>query len=256
MSNSLPEAPAPDGIATRREVEAALRDRKAPVRFVGWNLADIDLTGLDFRQCEFVKCHGGRADFSSCDLTEVCFVSCDFNNARWRRASLASALFRDCKLTGAQIVDANTLGLTFENCLLVSALLRGLSFRRAELDDIDFQGADLTEADFRQAVLVRCNLREANVTDARFEGTDLRGADLGSLRLADAARFKGGDYLETAGGGASQWLRPQGCLKAPKPPFAEFQTETLLNRAPAGRRRRRDCVWAGLICAVLYRTPS
>ena len=40
-------------------------------------------------------------------------------------------------------------------------------------------------------MFTECVLREASVTNARFEGADLRGADLGTLRLGDASRFKG-----------------------------------------------------------------
>jgi uncharacterized protein YjbI with pentapeptide repeats len=191
MRNPLIEAPAPDELATRCEMQRALPGEGARVRFVGWSLAEADLKGLDFRECEFVRCRAAHADFSTCDLTEARFISCDLNNTHWRRAALSSALFQDCKLTGAQIVGARTLGLAFERCLLINAQLHGLSFRRAKLDNIDFQDADLCEADFREAVLTGCSLREANVTGARFEGADLRGADLGNLRLANASCFKG-----------------------------------------------------------------
>jgi uncharacterized protein YjbI with pentapeptide repeats len=34
-------------------------------------------------------------------------------------------------------------------------------------------------------------LRDANIIGARFDGADLRGADLGGLRLIDAAVFRG-----------------------------------------------------------------
>jgi fluoroquinolone resistance protein len=191
MSSTPIEALAPEGIATRHDIELACPGDGSPVRFAGWDLSATDLKGLDLRECTFVRCRAGRADFATCDLTEARFLSCDLNNTHWRRAALSSATFQDCKLTGAQIVDARTFGLTFEKCLLIDAQLHGLSFRRLSLDHIDFQGADLTATDFREAVLTGCNLRDANVTNARFEGADLRGADLGNLRLIDASRFKG-----------------------------------------------------------------
>jgi uncharacterized protein YjbI with pentapeptide repeats len=193
MSNTIIEAPLPEGVATRHDVEAALRGRRsASIRFTGWNMTEADLNGLDLQGCEFVRCRAGHANFSSSNLTQVRFLFCDFNNSKWRGTIVSSAFFQDCKLTGAQLAVANTLmSPAFERCLLINANLRGLSFRRAQLDGVDFHGADLREADFRDAVLTGCSLREANVTNARFEGADLRGADLGSLQLADASRFKG-----------------------------------------------------------------
>ena len=185
------EAPAPERIATRQDIERARPGDGTPVRFTGWNFAEADLKGLDLRECAFVRCRAGHADFSTCDLTEASFVSCDLNNTNWRRAALSSTTFQDCKLTGAQIVDARTFGLVFEASLLIDTNLHKLSFRRMPLNHLDFQGADLTETDFREALLTGCNLRDENVTNARFEGADLRGADLGNLRLIDATRFKG-----------------------------------------------------------------
>jgi uncharacterized protein YjbI with pentapeptide repeats len=193
MVDTLSDAPRPAGLAARDDVESALRDRgPAPLRFLGWNMEEADLNGLDLHGCEFARCRGGHANFSSCNLTEARFLLCDLNNSKWRGTALSGALFQDCKLTGAQMAIANRLlPPTFERDLLINANLRGFSFRRARLDGIDFQDADLCETDFRDAVLIGCSLREANVTNARFEGADLRGADLGNIQIADASRFKG-----------------------------------------------------------------
>ncbi len=193
MSDTIIETAAPEGAATRHDVEAALRGRgSASMRFMGWNMTEADLNGLDLQGCEFLRCRAGHANLSSCNFAEARFLFCDFNNSKWRGTIVSSAFFQDCKLTGAQMVVASTLmPPAFERCLLINANLRGLSFRRAQLDGVDFHGADLREADFRDAVLMGCSLREANVTNARFEGADLRGADLGGLHLADASRFKG-----------------------------------------------------------------
>jgi len=102
MSNTIIEAPAPKGAATRHDVEAALRGRgSASLRFTGWNMTEADLSGLDFHGCEFVRCRAGHANFSSSNLTEVRFLFCDFNNSKWRGTIVSSAFFQDCKLTGA-----------------------------------------------------------------------------------------------------------------------------------------------------------
>ena len=193
MGDTIIEAPAPEGVAMRQDVESALRGRgSASMRFMGWNMTEADLNGLDFMAANSCAAALGHANFSSCNFTEARFLFCDFNNTKWRGTIVSSALFQDCELTGAQMAVANTLmSPAFERCLLINANLRGLSFRRGQLDGVDFQGADLRDADFRDAVLTGCSLREANVTNARFEGADLRGADLGSLQLADASRFKG-----------------------------------------------------------------
>jgi fluoroquinolone resistance protein len=54
-----------------------------------------------------------------------------------------------------------------------------------------FSEADLSGCDFREAVFAGGSLRNAHLKLARFEGADLREVDLGGLRLANAALFKG-----------------------------------------------------------------
>src|SRR6266540_3314185 len=96
---SLSEPPPPAGVADRAAVEAAVA--QGPARFTGWSLAGADLRELDLHGCEFVKCRGALADFSSADLTESRFQDCDLNNSKWRGARLPAASFTGCKLTGA-----------------------------------------------------------------------------------------------------------------------------------------------------------
>ncbi len=79
----------------------------------------------------------------------------------------------------------------FSEVLLINAKLPGFSFRKDVVRKVDLSGADLTKCDFRATVFEECSLREATLTGCRFEASDLRGADLGGLRLEDAARFRG-----------------------------------------------------------------
>lgn len=108
-----------------------------------------------------------------------------------RRAILTSTRFVDCKLTGADFTEARAMDIHFEEVLLVSAKLPGFSFRKETLRRVDFSGADLRKGDFRMTVFEECSLREAMVAGSRFDGSDMRGADLGGLRLVDAALFRG-----------------------------------------------------------------
>ena len=86
MSDTIIETAAPEGAATRHDVEAALRGRgSASMRFMGWNMTEADLNGLDLQGCEFVRCRAGHANFSSCNFTEARFLFCDFNNYQMAR---------------------------------------------------------------------------------------------------------------------------------------------------------------------------
>jgi len=171
----------------------------------GVDLARLDLHGLVFERCamrntdlqsaildgcRFVACRGPFARFVGADLTDATFSDCDFNNAIFRRARMGSTSFRGCRLTGADLIDVRSVDLGFEETTLAYAKLPGRSFRGRRLKGVDFTQADLSVCDFREATFENCSLREANLTESRFAGADLRGADIGGLRLSDAARFK------------------------------------------------------------------
>ncbi|HEY3697566.1 pentapeptide repeat-containing protein [Phenylobacterium sp.] len=210
MSEEAPARIVADQALARADV-AALAREPGPVHLAGVGLEETDLSGLvmagwTFERCQlrhtrlvdarlegsrWIACRAGFADFSGADLAESEFRSGDFNNASFRRCALAGASFVGGKLTGADFSDVRALGAAFEEVLLVAAKLPGFSFRKAHLKKLDFSQADLRRADFRDAILEDTSLRGANLVDARFQGADLRGADLGGLRLVDAAPFRG-----------------------------------------------------------------
>jgi uncharacterized protein YjbI with pentapeptide repeats len=75
MNDAIIEAAAPEGAATRHDVEAALRGPgSASMRFMGWNITEADLNGLDLQGCESVCRRAGHANFSSGNLTEIRFL--------------------------------------------------------------------------------------------------------------------------------------------------------------------------------------
>ena len=162
----------------------------------GWffercTLRRTDLTKARLERTSWQSCRGPFASFFSADLTDATFRSCDFNNANLRHARMTSARFTGCKLTGADLADARLIDTTFEETLLAGAKLAALSFRRQHLQRVDFAQADLRKVDFRDTVFEGCSLRDAMLAGARFDKADLRGADLGGLRLVDAALFRG-----------------------------------------------------------------
>ena len=155
----------------------------------GWffercTLRRTDLTKARLERTSWQSCRAPFACFFSADLTDATFRSCDFNNANLRHARMTSARFTGCKLTGADLTDVRMIDTTFEETLLAGAKLAALSFRRQHVQRVDFAQADLRKAE-------GCSLRDAMLAGARFDKADLRGADLGGLRLVDAALFRG-----------------------------------------------------------------
>ncbi|MEX5686722.1 pentapeptide repeat-containing protein [Pseudomonas silesiensis] len=199
------------GLLGREDVQAAIDHHGLPLRFIGVDFTDADLSRLVLDHCEFQRCtllrtqflgarlegtqwkgcRGAYGIFEAAHLLEASFSNCDLNNTRWQRAKLAQVVFNGCKLTGANFSHCSSLGLSFNETRLNSAFLPGMSFARSTLNNLDFSEADLSDADFRKAEFVDCSLAHARINGATFAGADLRGADLSGFRLNDAKLFKG-----------------------------------------------------------------
>ncbi|HEX7871324.1 MAG TPA: pentapeptide repeat-containing protein [Sphingobium sp.] len=159
-----------------------------------WERCDVrrvDFTGARLGETIWRSCRGAFATFLGTDLAEAQFFGCDLNNSVFRRSILSTASFEGCKLTGADLSEAKAFDVRFQETLMINAKLPAWSFRKQTLKRVDFGQADLRKCDFRDVVFEACSLRDAHMTGCKFDHADLRGADLGGLRLIDAALFRG-----------------------------------------------------------------
>ena len=121
---------------------AGMEDFLAGVSFFSADLANQDLSGLDFTDAVLRHSRFEYANLSNANMTRIIFSG--FPNSAG--------------------------GPTMENANLTGAIMTGAKLYRAELSGADMTNANLTDADLRET-----DLRGANLTGAILKGADLTG---------------------------------------------------------------------------------
>jgi uncharacterized protein YjbI with pentapeptide repeats len=156
----------------REEIETVLRvigrrrfewDEESGTR--SWNLANLDLRGMDLRggNCAHVSFTGTQ--FSESKLTK----------GRFNDSDLSDCAFDQADLTQAVLNGANLRRSSFSNAILFGAKLRRADLSGATLMGASFWASDLTESNFTGATLVGSSLLHAALNRASFQGADLTG---------------------------------------------------------------------------------
>jgi uncharacterized protein YjbI with pentapeptide repeats len=160
-------------------------------RFMTYNLAHRNLSGLDLRGADFSGSELTGTDFSDCNLADASFQLAEMPRANLRNAEVSRASFENAVLSSAILTRIHGEGTVFDKAVLVDASMTQLndltvaSFAGAELAQAnlfaskfpfaDFDGADFTLAsavasDFGDVESMRdVNLTGANLTNARIE---------------------------------------------------------------------------------------
>lgn len=127
-------------------------------RFIHVNFADMDLTGLTFRNCSF--------------------EGCDLSLARLRGTSLQEVRFLRCKMLGVQFSECRKLMLQirFEECLLNMSAFNGLDLRNTTFEGCELQETDFTGADLSGSAFGHCDLLRATFFRTNLESADFRTA--------------------------------------------------------------------------------
>jgi uncharacterized protein YjbI with pentapeptide repeats len=144
-------------------------------------IPQVDLSGADMRDSDFMGAMMRRANLSGCYLNPSHLYRADL-----RETNLSRALLNGANLRGADLRGANLEGADLDRAILSEANLTGASLRRANLsrtnlDRANLTDADLTDANFNGAALTRTNLSNANLAgtdfyEAVFNDTPVAGA--------------------------------------------------------------------------------
>jgi len=129
---------------------------------------------------------GEKADFSFCDLSDVCIKNEILKGAIFFGANLENAKLIGCDLeegvfTEAKLENAMLMPFKLESKEEKIVNLRNAKFINANLDHANLFKADLSGADLYNAVFYDANLEYANL-----EGADLGGAKFAQTFLKNA----------------------------------------------------------------------
>jgi uncharacterized protein YjbI with pentapeptide repeats len=144
--------------AVEAYIAARERGEHRLLKLPGADLRDIDLSGLQFDEC----------DFTGAVLDGAKFVGASLIRSSLAGASLLGADFSYADLHHADLEAADATAVAFINATL----------SRANMTRSRLQRADLSEADLSRANLFESNLTGANLSRALASQTNLSGAVL------------------------------------------------------------------------------
>lgn len=177
----------------------------------GGNLAGIDLSGEDLRDCrlELVNMNEAQlqntlftgADLSRSSLVGATATGANFDGARMqavnaRRIQAAGASMKGTRLNGAVLAGADLSNCDFSGSELADVNLRKArvveaNFSRAQLHRTSFSGADVTDSDFsdalfRETVMIEVQGLDGAITEGIITSSESSGGD-DRIRPSDLA---------------------------------------------------------------------
>lgn len=150
-------------------------------RFVAADLADRDLEGAAFTECEFLDLAAHETNLRSASFVESRFERL---NAPIFRASRSR--FRDVAIEGSRVGSAEFYDANWQSVHIRDSKLGFVNLRGAELRDVMFTNCTIEELDLGGAKATRVSfvdtdIRSLDVRHAKLEHVDLRGAQLRGL---------------------------------------------------------------------------
>ncbi len=174
----------------------ARRESFADCDLTGLILADLDLSGLDFREAILEDVVLARSNLFGANFTGATLASANLCEAKCNESVFAEADFTEAWMTRVDLSDADLTGADFTNAHLRFAMMQRVNaaeaiFEEADLSDAKLEGANLTAADLCGARLHRTDFTCADLTDAAFENAWGRyvkapGAIMRKVRGAEA----------------------------------------------------------------------
>ena len=131
-------------------------------------IPQVDLSGADLRDSDFMGAMLRRANLTGCYLNPVHFYRADLREANLSRSLMSRANLRGADLRSADLQNANLDQAVLSDTNLSGANLTGANLSRTNLDRANLTGANLTGVTFHGANLTRTILREAIFQDTDF----------------------------------------------------------------------------------------
>jgi len=147
----------------------------ADTTFEKTNFTLKKIKDADYENCVFVGCDLSNADLSGLNFTDCQFINSNLSSAKLHQTTFSDIQFKDCKMLGLHFEDCNEFifSATFDNCMLNFSSFYKRKLKKTLFRDCVLQEVDLTESDLSNAVFTNCDLKAA-----KFENTILERADL------------------------------------------------------------------------------
>ena len=160
--------------------------------------AELDISGLDLRDCRFRSCR-----FRDCDFSGAAFYSCTFTDCLMEGCRLSASYWKDCRLSGGKWDGADLRRSRWKDLSLEGALFRYVNFtsgvwERVSVRDCDFTESAMSEMQLKKVVLERDDLTGAELFRTGLAGMDLTSCTLDRIVLSETCRELKGAVISAA----------------------------------------------------------
>jgi len=163
-------------------------DNRDAERYDGVDLAEHDLTGITFTECEF---HG--VDFDQAKLRGASFLECIASDLHAPVFSAPASTWRDVHIGQSRLGSVELYDANFRSVRIEGSKLDFVNLRNATLTDVLLTNCIIGELDLGGATVHRLHLQDCrigtlDVTHARLTDADLRSSDYGAIHGIDGLR--------------------------------------------------------------------
>jgi len=148
------------------------------VRIADASIAEADLPGAQFLDCQLSIVDAAATDFSSarfasCRVERLTAPEFPAPRSSWREVEISHS-----RLGATEVFDANLRAVRFVDCKIGWLNLRAARMRDVEFIDCVIDELDLSQAHVERLRFDNCEIRSLRVDRATLSDVDLRGAQL------------------------------------------------------------------------------
>lgn len=148
------------------------------VRIADASIAEADLSGAQFLDCQLSIVDAAATDFSSarfasCRVERLTAPEFPAPRSSWREVEISHS-----RLGATEVFDANLRAVRFVDCKIGWLNLRAARMRDVEFIDCVIDELDLSQAHVERLRFDNCEIRSLRVDRATLSDVDLRGAQL------------------------------------------------------------------------------
>lgn len=142
----------------------------------------VDFTREKFEKGQYEICVLINCNLANCDLSGSSFTECEFNNCNLSNCKVIQTTFND-----ARFKECKMIGIDFEHC---SDYLFTLGFEVCTLNLSSFYKRTLKKTNFINCHLQEVDFIESDLSGSVFKGSDLKNAKFENTNL-EKADFRG-----------------------------------------------------------------
>lgn len=164
--------------------------------FMETEFEQVDFSGSEMRQLNFLKLRFNHCCFNHTDLSQSVFYEIEFVDTSFAEACLTETIFVFITADKANFNNARMHNARFVGgCSLIDssyleAQATEVNFRECDLHSAEFTGADISKSDFGSADLSAANLHSVTAVQTQFMGAKLVNTCFDYSNLMESALYK------------------------------------------------------------------